>query len=82
MANLKVGAGGQVVEQKSQISRTIDEDGSAQLNALPDTETKISLLGNLFLSEGASTICKQYYKDQISNVTRVKSIYRPSAIVT
>jgi hypothetical protein len=52
MTNLKVGLGGKVLNQKSHLSRTIDEDGSSQLIALPETETKISLLGNLFLSEG------------------------------
>ena len=52
MANFKVGSEGQVLAQKSHLSRTIDEDGSAQLIALPELETKISLLGNLFMSEG------------------------------
>ena len=52
MANFKVGGEGQVLTQKSHLSRTIDEDGSAQLIALPESETKISLLGNLFMSEG------------------------------
>jgi hypothetical protein len=54
MANFKVGSEGQVVAQKSHLSRTIDEDGSAKLIALPESETKISLLGNLFMSEGRS----------------------------
>jgi len=35
-----------------QISKTIDEDGSSQLIGLPETETKMSLLANLFMSEG------------------------------
>ena len=52
MANFKVGGEGQVLAQKSHLSLTIDEDGSAQLIALPELETKISLLGNLFMSEG------------------------------
>lgn len=52
MANFVVGNGGKILSQKSHISRTIDEDGSAQLLALTEAETKISLLGNLFMSEG------------------------------
>ena len=52
MVNLNVGSDGQVVDQRSQISRTIDEDNSSQLIALPETETKMSLLANLFMSEG------------------------------
>ena len=51
MPNLFVKKDGGVV-QKSYISRTFDEDGTYKQMALPETETKMSLLGNLFVSEG------------------------------
>ena len=38
--------------QKTHIARTHDEDGRYELIALPESETKMSLLGNLFLSNG------------------------------
>ena len=62
MANLNVGSDGQVNDQRSQISRTFDSDNSSQLISLPDTETKMSLLANLFMSEGKAGlafICMQ-----------------------
>lgn len=40
------------VVQKTYISRTHDKDESYELLALPEDETKLSLLGNLFLSNG------------------------------
>ena len=40
------------VIQKSRIAYTSDEDGSYKQKDLPEEETKIGLLGNLFLSEG------------------------------
>ena len=46
-----VKADGSVV-QKTHIARTHDEDNRCELIALPETETKLSLLGNLFLSNG------------------------------
>lgn len=52
MANLSIGSGGKIISQRTQISKTIDEDGSSQLIGLPETETKMSLLANLFMSEG------------------------------
>ena len=49
--NLLVKPDGSVV-QKTHISRTFDEDGSYKQIALPADETKMSLLGNIFMSEG------------------------------
>ena len=51
MPNLLVKADGSVV-QKTHIARTHDKDESYELLALPESETKMSLLGNLFLSNG------------------------------
>merc|ERR1712168_1700356 len=52
MINVNFGKGGEVEAQKTTIARTFDSDGSHGLISLPMEETKISLLGNLFLSEG------------------------------
>ena len=49
--NLLVKPDGSVV-QKTHISRTFDSDGSYKQIALPQEETKMSVLGNIFLSEG------------------------------
>ena len=49
--NLLVKSDGSVV-QKTHIARTHDEDNRYELIALPETETKLSLLGNLFLCNG------------------------------
>ena len=51
MPNLVVKSDGSVV-QKTHIARTHDKDQSYELVALPESETKMSLLGNLFLSNG------------------------------
>lgn len=51
MPNLFVNKDGSVV-QETHIARTFDEDGSYGLEKLPSTETRNSLLGNLYLSEG------------------------------
>merc|ERR1719431_3025 len=51
MPNLLVKEDGEVV-QETRISRTFDEDGSYSTMKLPATETRNSLLGNLFISEG------------------------------
>jgi len=52
MPNLLLKGDGSIV-QKTHIARTHDEDNRYELLALPETETKLSLLGNLFLSNGA-----------------------------
>ena len=52
MINVAFGKGGEVQNQKTTIARTFDADNSQTLIHLPKEETKISLLGNLFLSEG------------------------------
>ena len=49
--NLLVKSDGSVV-QKTHIARTHDEDNRYELIALPESETKLSLLGNLFLCNG------------------------------
>jgi len=51
MPNLLVKKDGTII-QKTHIARTHDKDQSYELIALPETETKMSLLGNLFLSNG------------------------------
>ena len=51
MPNLVVKHDGTVI-QKTHIARTHDKDQAYELIALPETETKMSLLGNLFLSNG------------------------------
>ena len=51
MPNLLLKGDGNIV-QKTHIARTHDEDDRCELLALPETETKLSLLGNLFLSNG------------------------------
>jgi len=51
MPNLFVNKDGTVV-QETHIARTFDHDGSYGLEKLPPTETRNSLLGNLYLSEG------------------------------
>ena len=51
MPNLLLKGDGSIV-QKTHIARTHDEDNRYELLALPETETKLSLLGNLFLSNG------------------------------
>ena len=51
MPNLLIKSDGSVV-QKTHIARTHDKDQSYQLLTLPPEETKMSLLGNLFLSKG------------------------------
>ena len=51
MPNLLLKGDGTIV-QKTHIARTHDEDDRCELLALPETETKLSLLGNLFLSNG------------------------------
>ena len=51
MPNLLLKGDGSIV-QKTHIARTHDEDDRYELLALPETETKLSLLGNLFLSNG------------------------------
>jgi len=53
MPNLVVKHDGTVI-QKTHIARTHDKDQAYELIALPETETKMSLLGNLFLSNGES----------------------------
>ena len=55
MPNLVVKSDGSVV-QKTHIARTHDKDQSYELVALPESETKMSLLGNLFLSNGNVSI--------------------------
>ena len=55
MYNLLLKGDGSIV-QKTHIARTHDEDDRYELLALPETETKLSLLGNLFLSNGKSKI--------------------------
>ena len=52
MINVAFSKGGEVQNQKTTIARTFDADNSQTLIHLPKEETKISLLGNLFLSEG------------------------------
>ena len=54
--NLLVKSDGSVV-QKTHIARTHDEDNRYELIALPETETKLSLLGNLFLCNGKIYEC-------------------------
>ena len=54
MPNLLVKKDGTII-QKTHIARTHDKDQSYELIALPETETKMSLLGNLFLSNGNSS---------------------------
>ena len=51
MPNILFKSSGGVV-QKTCLSRTFDEDGSYKQVDLPPEETKMSILGNLFLSEG------------------------------
>lgn len=53
MPNVLVSPNGKVVTQRSRISRTFDEDGSYKQLDLPTSETKMSVLGNVYLSEGA-----------------------------
>ena len=55
MYNLLLKGDGSII-QKTHIARTHDEDDRYELLALPETETKLSLLGNLFLSNGESKI--------------------------
>lgn len=52
MPNLLVGKEKSVLLQKTHISRTFDEDNSFKTQKLPPEETRNSLLGNLFISEG------------------------------
>lgn len=51
MPNLTIN-NGKVMCQKTHIARTHDKDETFELIALPESETKMSLLGNLFLSNG------------------------------
>lgn len=51
MPNLVVKADGSVI-QNTHICRTMDEDQSYKLIALPPEETKMNVLGNLFLCQG------------------------------
>lgn len=60
MPNLTV-KNGQVTCQKTHIARTHDKDGSYELLALPESETKMSLLGNLFLSNGTISAFLHYF---------------------
>ena len=55
MPNLFLKKNGEIV-QKTHISRTHDDDGRYELIELPETETKMSLLGNVYLSNGRSFI--------------------------
>ena len=68
--NLLVKADGSVV-QKTHIARTHDEDNRCELIALPETETKLSLLGNLFLSNGKfdNQLFLKLLKKQLRKVT-------------
>ena len=62
MPNLVVKSDGSVV-QKTHIARTHDKDQSYELVALPESETKMSLLGNLFLSNGKIFVKPKYRVD-------------------
>merc|ERR1711970_311053 len=53
MPNLMVKEDKSVI-QETHIARTFDEDGSYTTMKLPATETRNSVLGNLFISEGTS----------------------------
>ena len=53
MPNLTVDHEGKVKTQKTTMARTMDDkDETYKLLHLPKEESKMSLLGNLFLSEG------------------------------
>ena len=53
MPNLTVDHEGKVKVQKTTLARTMDDaDETYKLLQLPKEESKMSLLGNLFLSEG------------------------------
>ena len=53
MPNLTIDSKSDVKVQKTTIARTMDDaEESYKLIQLPKTESKMSLLGNLFLSEG------------------------------
>jgi len=54
MPNLFVEEDRSVLVQNTHISRTFDHDDSYATQKLPPTETRNSLLGNLFISEGKS----------------------------
>ena len=60
MINVAFSKGGEVQNQKTTIARTFDADNSQTLIHLPKEETKISLLGNLFLSEGDTSSLKRF----------------------
>jgi len=51
MPNLYVGKEGEV-NQETRVTRTHDEDNSFSTSKLPPNETRNSLLGNLFISDG------------------------------
>ena len=50
ITNFHVGPDGSVT-QNSSMAHTL-EDGSQEMTVLPESETKLSLLGNFLLSEG------------------------------
>ena len=53
MPNLTIDHEGKVKVQKTTMARTMDDaDETYKLLQLPKEESKMSLLGNLFLSEG------------------------------
>ena len=66
MPNLVVKSDGSVV-QKTHIARTHDKDQSYELVALPESETKMSLLGNLFLSNGKIFIIQKNTRWTVNN---------------
>jgi len=69
MPNLYVDKDGEV-NQETRITRTLDEDNSFMTSKLPPTETRNSLLGNLFISDGSQG---QVLKIHASNRTGDKN---------
>ena len=60
MPNLTVDHKGNVKVQKTTLARTMDDaEETYKLLQLPKEESKMSLLGNLFLSEGQCFFFKQ-----------------------
>ena len=64
MPNLTVDSKSDVKVQKTTIARTMDDaEESYKLIHLPNAESKMSLLGNLFLSEGMLNYSKYFLRD-------------------
>ena len=63
MPNLTIDSKSDVKVQKTTIARTMDDaEESYKLIQLPKSESKMSLLGNLFLSEGMLNYQKYPFK--------------------